>query len=550
MRILVFIGFVFVSFCSFSQVAPLKYWVQFTDKENSPYTTSNPSEYLSESAISLRMKNGIAIDQTDLPVNPFYIEPLSSLEGVLIKHSSKWFNAVTIQIEDSSYLETVLPLISALDNVWQVKSVQTVIDEKLVIKQTVTEKSLSESISTIYGPSYAQIAIHNGHLLHEIGLRGNGIKVGVFDSGFSGVNYLGAFSKLRDEERLKFQYDIVDDDNSVLNGGNHGKSVLSIMTAFMPDSIIGSAPEADYYLFRTEDGSSEHVTEEDNWVRAAEMADSIGIQVVNSSLGYTTFELEENNHSYEDMDGNTTRISQAADIAASKGMLIVNSAGNSGDDSWYYIGAPADADSILAVGAVTDKGKYAWFSSRGPSFDGDVKPNVCGVGYQTVYADLTEGIKRGNGTSFSSPIIAGLAACLWQAFPDKSNMEIIRAIESSSHLINAPNDSLGYGIPDFFRAYESLSANKTFSNSGILIYPNPFYECLNILVGNSEVNGLKLYDTSAKLVYVTSWLVMGDNAAALALSDELSHLSPGTYYLNLLNDSRVLKSEKIIKLPN
>jgi subtilisin family serine protease len=444
----------------------------------------------------------------------------------------------------------VLPLISALDNVWQVKSVQTVIDEKLVIKQTVTEKSLSESISTIYGPSYAQIAIHNGHLLHEIGLRGNGIKVGVFDSGFSGVNYLGAFSKLRDEERLKFQYDIVDDDNSVLNGGNHGKSVLSIMTAFMPDSIIGSAPEADYYLFRTEDGSSEHVTEEDNWVRAAEMADSIGIQVVNSSLGYTTFELEENNHSYEDMDGNTTRISQAADIAASKGMLIVNSAGNSGDDSWYYIGAPADADSILAVGAVTDKGKYAWFSSRGPSFDGDVKPNVCGVGYQTVYADLTEGIKRGNGTSFSSPIIAGLAACLWQAFPDKSNMEIIRAIESSSHLINAPNDSLGYGIPDFFRAYESLSANKTFSNSGILIYPNPFYECLNILVGNSEVNGLKLYDTSAKLVYETSWLVMGDNAAALALSDELSHLSPGTYYLNFLNDSSVLKSDKIIKLPN
>lgn len=318
----------------------------------------------------------------------------------------------------------------------------------------------------------------------------------------------------------------------------------------MPDSIIGSAPEADYYLFRTEDGSSEHVTEEDNWVRAAEMADSIGIQVVNSSLGYTTFELEENNHSYEDMDGNTTRISQAADIAASKGMLIVNSAGNSGDDSWYYIGAPADADSILAVGAVTDKGEYAWFSSRGPSFDGDVKPNVCGVGYQTVYADLTEGIKRGNGTSFSSPIIAGLAACLWQAFPDKSNMEIIRAIESSSHLINAPNDSLGYGIPDFFRAYESLSANKTFSNSGILIYPNPFYECLNILVGNSEVNGLKLYDTSAKLVYETSWLVIGDNAAALALSDELSHLSPGTYYLNFLNDSSVLKSDKIIKLPN
>lgn len=549
MRILILLGFILVSSCTFSQTAPLKFWVQFTDKNNSPYDISNPSEYLSESAISLRMKNEISIDQTDLPVNPFYIDSIRVLEGVSVKHYSKWFNAITIQIEDSSYLETVLPVISAFENVWQVKSVQTVKDQKLVIKGNNNEKSSSESISTIYGPSYAQIAIHNGHLLHEIGLRGNGIKVGVFDSGFEGVNYLRAFSKLRDEGRLKFQYDVVDDDNSALNGGNHGKSVLSIMTAFMPDSIIGSAPEADYYLFRTEDGSSEHITEEDNWIRAAEMADSMGIQVINSSLGYTTFDLEENDHSYEDMDGNTTRISQAADIAASKGILIVNSAGNSGDDPWYYIGAPADADSILAVGAVSDKGEYAWFSSRGPSFDGDVKPNVCGVGYQTVYADLTEGIKRGNGTSFSSPIIAGLVACLWQAFPEKSNMDIIKAIEESAHLNDNPNDSLGNGIPDFFQAYKKLSSNEQFIETGILVYPNPFTDCLKISVDASKVNGIRMYDSKARLVFENTTLVMGEDASSISLSSEVSELSPGIYYLNFSEDFEILKSIKVVKLP-
>ncbi len=548
MRIILLLFFLFCFGSTLnSQTALLKYWVQFTDKESTPYSVSDPIEFLSPLAISLREKFEIPIEIKDLPVDPSYVSGLADIEGVRIIHSSKWFNAVTIELVDSTYIESVLPIILSSNNVLELKNVSSYSNAGLIIKESGFEKRKSDSYATIYGPSYGQIAIHNGQLLHELGLRGEGVQVGVFDSGFDGVNFLSAFATLRDEGRLKFQYDIVDDDDNVLNGGHHGKSVLSIMTAFMPDSIIGSAPEANYHLFRTEDGSSEHVTEEDNWIRALEMADSMGIQLINSSLGYTTFDIEDNSHSYEDMDGNTTRISVAADIAASKGMLIVNSAGNSGDDPWFYIGAPADADSILSVGAVSDKGEYAWFSSQGPSFDGDVKPNVCGVGYQTVYADLTEGIKRGNGTSFSSPVIAGLTACLWQAFPEKSNMEIIEAIENSSHLIGNPNDSLGYGIPDFFQAFRSLSENEGFVDSGFIVYPNPFNELLQIAYPNGEIESISIVDAMGKLVYNSTDSLLGEGISVLVLNSEVADLSQGIYYLNFLKEDKVLKAVKIVK---
>ena len=300
MRIILLFFFLFCFGSSLiSQTAPLKYWVQFTDKESTPYSVSDPIEFLSPHAISLREKFEIPIEIKDLPVNPSYVSGLADIEGVRIIHSSKWFNAVTIELVDSTYIETVLPIILSSNNVLELKNVSSYSNVGLIIKESGFEKRKSDSYATIYGPSYGQIAIHNGQLLHELGLRGEGVQVGVFDSGFDGVNYLSAFATLRDEGRLKFQYDVVDDDDNVLNGGHHGKSVLSIMTAFMPDSIIGSAPEADYHLFRTEDGSSEHVTEEDNWIRALEMADSMGIQLINSSLGYTTFDIEENSHSYE-----------------------------------------------------------------------------------------------------------------------------------------------------------------------------------------------------------------------------------------------------------
>lgn len=547
-----FLLFFFVCFqlYSFSQTAPLKYWVQFTDKNNSSYSLTEPLEFLSPAAVERRNKFGISIEELDLPVNEAYVSEVSSIDGLEIVHSSKWFNAVTIQVIDSNLINTVLPLLDELSYVAEIKSVQQYVNTDKVEESRFKSNDFIETYTNSYGPSYGQISVHNGQLLHELGLRGNGMKIGVFDSGFTGINYLSAFEKLRDDNRIKLQHDVVDNDNSVLNGGNHGKSVLSILAGYMPDSLIGSAPEADYYLFRTEDGASETITEEDNWVRAMEMADSIGIHVVNSSLGYTQFDDPTQNHTYADMNGNTTRISIAADIAASKGILVVNSAGNSGDDPWFYIGAPADADSILAVGAIAVDSTFAWFSSRGPSSDGDVKPNVCGVGYQTVYADLSDGVSKGNGTSFSSPVIAGLSACLWQAFPHKSNMEILKAIEESSNLYSNPNDSLGHGIPNYFLAYQNLLPHEELENNTLFAYPNPFSDELNIVIEIDEIDEISIIDYQGREVMKIPEVSIGVGGMTVRLDKELGSLPSGSYTVILYKDETLVSSLKLLKTAN
>jgi len=545
--LLFILAFTLCASSTLTQTAPLKYWVQFTDKVNTPYSIDSPEEFLSSASLERRALQNVEINIKDLPVDPDYITAVSNIEGVSVIHASKWFNAVTVQISDSSFLDTSLAELEAVNSVSQIRTVQTYSrDQEPVFKnfRSINKSHVRES----YGESYGQISVHNGHVLHDLGFKGEGVEVGVFDSGFSGVNFLTAFSSLRAENRLKTEVDIVDGDFNVLNGGTHGNSVLSIMAAEMPDSIIGTGPKAFYHLFRTEDGSSEYVTEEDNWVRAMEMADSIGIQIVNSSLGYSTFNDEEQNHSYADMDGNTTRISRAADLAAERGILVVTSAGNSGDDPWFYITAPADADSVLSVGAVSDAGKHAWFSSRGPSSDGDIKPEVCSVGYQTVFADQFEGISKGNGTSFSSPVIAGLAACLWQASPSSSAMEIRQAIINSAHLSNTPNDSLGYGIPDFYQAYLQLQkANEALvENQVIDLFPNPTVGCFSILTSDSTLNRFTVIDITGREVLNGRLEVLNSGSFRQIDLDDLSYPS-GIYLVNIWRDDEFFYSTKVLK---
>jgi len=540
----------FVCYSSFAltQTAPLRYWVQFTDKTNSEYNVNVPEEFLSSEAVSLRNFFNITITEQDLPVNSSYIEALNMLEGVNVKHVSKWFNAATIALEDSNFIDPVLETLSTLPFVYEVKSAleyTTVLPEEAVYRtQTIVPTYYSS-----YGASYAQIAINNGHLLHELNYRGAGIKIGVFDSGFNAVQDLEAFQHLRDDGRIHQAKDVVEGDLWVYNGGNHGRSVLSIMAAVIPDSLIGSAPEANYYLFRTENGGSENVIEEDNWVRALEMADSMGIRLINSSLGYRTFDDSLQNHSYADMDGDITRISRAADIAASKGMLIVNSAGNSGtNEDWPQIGAPADADSILAVGALTPLGEYAWFSSIGPSSDGDVKPNVCAVGNQTVFANFSGGISQGNGTSFSSPVITGLTACLWQAFPEKSNMEIIRAIEQSCDLYLNPNDSLGNGTPDYFKAFEILLNKETEEDEMFTAFPNPFYNALNVTINSGQISKAELIDAAGKRIRLDFKAAIGEESSTYRMDIEILGLESGVYTLVLYSENELVSSKRIIKV--
>ncbi len=261
-------------------------------------------------------------------------------------------------------------------------------------------------------------------------------------------------------------------------------SVLSTMAGNVPGLLVGTAPGASYWLLRSEDAGSEYVVEEDNWIAAAEYADSVGADVINSSLGYTDYDDNNQSYTYADMDGNTARVTRGADIAASKGILVVNSAGNSGNNFWRYIGAPADADSIITVGAVNSLGIIASFSSLGPTSDGRVKPTVCGQGEGTYVVSSADGVYPGNGTSFSSPVMAGAVTCLWQANPSFNNMELIDAIKRSASRYSSPDSLYGYGIPNMAVAHMVLSGQElpTSDNENFMMAnPNPFTEEIDVI---------------------------------------------------------------------
>jgi len=258
-------------------------------------------------------------------------------------------------------------------------------------------------------------------------------------------------------------WDFVANEASVNEDNVHGMSCLSTIAANLPGLFVGTAPKSSFYLYRTEDISGEYPIEEQNWVAAAEKADSLGVDVFSVSLGYTTFDNSSFNHDYTDMNGNTTIISKGCDLAAKKGILVVVAAGNEGNGAWKYITAPADADSVLAVGAVNTARQVAGFSSYGPSSDGQIKPDVAAVGQGAVIANQnTGGPVFNNGTSYACPIMAGIVSCLWQAFPEVNNMTIIDEVRKSSDRANMPDDRTGYGVPNAKKAFVSL-LKKTYS---------------------------------------------------------------------------------------
>ena len=426
-----------------------KYWVALTDKNESPYRIDEPQEFLSQRAIERRQRAGISITANDLPVSPTYQTEIKNT-GAKLLYASRWMNGVLLQIEDSTILQAVLDLPF-------VKS-----GEAIAPKRKPNGKSqlrfLKEEIEIFdneayYGSTFGQLQMLNGDYLHAHGYTGKGMTVAVFDVGFTGVNHLEAFAAMRDENRLLGSHDFVDGDEDAFSGGNHGTQVLSTMAAKLEGVFVGSAPDAAYWLFRTEDGASETHVEEYNWLAAAEFSDSVGVDVINSSLGYSLFDGSTYSYSYEDMDGNTTIITRAADLAASKGILVVTSAGNQGQKPWRYITAPADGDSVLTVGAVDGSESYASFSSKGPAYDGRTKPDVAAQGKGMALIHSNGNIfDTGSGTSYSSPIVAGLAACLWQANPSAGNMDVLQAIQRSASQYQNPDDLMGYGIPDFYRA--------------------------------------------------------------------------------------------------
>jgi subtilisin family serine protease len=469
MKILILLSTaVLISILSTAQVAPDKYWVRFTDKDDSPYSIKNPEAFLSKQAIDRRNAQGISVVENDLPVNPAYIDSVVNT-GATLLNVSKWFNSVTVFTENQEVLDAIdaLSFVLSVDK-GGVKPVHGKETGKPFFKnETITEipeedllKGNTCGRGYDYGQAWNQINMLNGIALHDLGFDGSGMTIAILDAGFLYADEISAFDSLWINNQILGYRDFADPINpDIFNSHSHGTSVLSTMGANLPGEMVGTAPKANYWLLRSEYGPSEYLIEELNWASAAEFADSVGADIINSSLGYTTFDDPSQDHTYQDMDGNTTPITIAADLAASKGILVVNSAGNSGNNSWQYIGAPADGDSVFSIGAVNAYGNYVSFSSKGPTYDGRIKPDVVAQGSGSTIINAYSGnVSTGSGTSFSSPITAGMVACLWQANPTKRNTEIMEAIRQSASLANNPDTLLGWGIPDYFLADSILSA--------------------------------------------------------------------------------------------
>jgi subtilisin family serine protease len=554
-KLIIVVFFTTISGNLFAQVSPDHYLVNLSDKNNSPYSLDNPEAFLSEKAILRRQKYQISYKENDLPVNPVYLDSLKAL-GLKIVNVSKWLNSLTVYSKDSLLLDT-------LNKISFVKSVG--LNKKLAIKEKKKNKlnvpikagksaGIDSSDYYFYGNSFRQIEMLSGHNLHKEGYRGEGMFIAVLDAGFYKVNELPAFDSIRINNQIVGVFDFVDRDTMVYDAASHGMKVLSTIAGNIPGQLVGTAPKAKYLLLRTEQAANEYIIEEHNWVVAAEYADSLGVDMINSSLGYNDFDDDSQDHTYADMDGNTAMISIGADIAASKGILVVTSAGNEGLSAWKYISAPADADSVLSIGAVTPEEGIAYFSSRGPTSDNRIKPDVCAMGMPSVVSGNSGSVSTSSGTSFSAPIMTGMVACLWQAHPELNNMQIIEAVKRSANRYSQPDTIFGYGIPDFYAAHIYL--NTTGSNNEpceqiLNVFPNPFRDYLNIefLVQNIEIpfnTKLEVFDLQGKKILHASMNELHNNYSVTKVS-QVENFTRGIYIIRLTADNQVLH-KKVLKL--
>ena len=424
-----------------------KYRVYFTDKHQTQFSLEHPEKFLSERSLQRRLKQGISVDSTDLPVCDRYVSALEEL-GASCVLTSKWNNTALMATQDEAtakrFLE--LPFVHAIRKVWEKPDTifAEIRDRKKLVKNQWTEKD------DYYGVAADQIRMHHGEKLHDEGFRGKGIQIAVIDAGYLNVDLIKLFRRLD----IKGTRDFVNPNSDIYAEHYHGLKVLSCMAANRPYVMVGTAPEASYWLLRSEDNDTEQLSEEDYWSAAIEFADSVGVDVVNSSLGYYDFDNHADNYRYRDLDGRTAMISISANKAVDKGMMVVCSAGNSGTGAWKKITPPADAEKVLAVGAVNTDGLNANFSSIGNTADGRIKPDVMAVGFLSAVAGDNGGTAIGHGTSFAAPIFCGLVACLWQACPWLNVDELVDIIRRSGDRADYPDNIFGYGVPDLWKAYQ------------------------------------------------------------------------------------------------
>lgn len=486
-----------------------RYIIKLKNKGATTYTLANPAAYLSQRAIDRRTRYGIAIDSTDLPVPSTYVSQIQNIPNVTVLNVSKWLNAITIRTSDAAALTAIsaLPFVQNTSPIGQRVSASHIVKNKA--EEDITPLNAGARTEGIEGDyfnygvnSYNEIHLHKGEFLHNIGLRGQGMQIAVLDAGFTNYTTLKAFDSINTNGQVLGLWNFVQGNTNV-NVHSHGMECLSTIAANIPGQFVGKAPKAGFYLYCTEEDPPENPIEEHNWACGAEKADSSGADIISTSLGYNTFDTAVFDHTYADMNGNTTMAAIAADLAAKKGMLVFASVGNDGTDTWHYLATPADGDSVVAVGAVSTSGIVGSFSSYGPSSDGRVKPDVASVGVSAVIETPSNTIGTNNGTSFACPNMAGLGTCLWQGFPEFNNVKIIRALQQAGSINAAPDNRVGYGIPDLKVAFGNLLKDYATSNATI-------NSCNVTLTWSSKDVSAMRYEVERKAPGETNYIKIAD----------------------------------------
>ncbi len=397
-----------------------------------------------------------------------------------------------------------------------------------------------------YGKSDLQISVLNGISLHDLGYMGEGMQIAVIDAGFQRADVVESLKWIYNRGGILGTRNFIIPSENVYLLSSHGTSVLSTMAAFLPGEFIGTAPLASYWLLRSEESGSENKLEEAFWVMAAEFADSAGVDIITSSLGYTTFDDSSMNYSLTDLDGQTALITRAAEMAFSKGLMVISSAGNEGNKSWKYISPPADGENVLSVGAIEPGFQIAAFSSRGPTFDGRIKPDIVAIGSRASITGSLGSTVLGYGTSFSAPQVAGLTACLWQAVPEKTNAEILRAIRQSSGQFGHPDSIYGYGVPNFMYALRILKIDQVaVTGQSIIAFPNPFNEKTELdLINIQSVDRISIYSSDGRLIHTMNESHTIGNHIII---DKYLLPEPGLYFI-LINAGREKFVAKIVRM--
>lgn len=500
----------------------------------------HPERFLTSQALERRKLQGIPVNLTDAPIPA---EKLKALEQfVKVRGYSRWLNAALIEVSSpdripsSPFIRCIEPLSHAPHS-------------SRALATVASTRSANPSQKTLSPVNIHQLHQLNLHTLHELGYTGKNIRIAILDAGFPYMDEIPAFRAVFHSGRFLGGYDFVAGDSSIFGDNSHGTQVASVIIAHDPDTIgyVGGAPDVAVLLARTENALSESRIEEWNWARAAEWADSMGAYIIQSSLGYSTFDDPAENYTYADMNGRTAITTQAARIATQKGLLVITSAGNEGNSPWRYITAPADADSIIAVGAINSSGQIAPFSSRGPTADHRIKPDLVALGWGTYIVGLSGTVQQASGTSFAAPLITSLAACIWQSAPELPGWYVREALLQSGDRARNPDTLYGYGIPDGEKAllYLRQLRGQTSPTSTLRLSPNPVSHTLTLALNDPNFGwyDMEIYDTEGRLIWRR--LYRGMTEINISVQD----WRPGLYIVELVSqDGKQSFRGKFVKL--